>query len=411
MKKENNKKEENEIKKSKRVRSVVIDLNITFNDPALSEEQRKEKKKEIKSIIRKSIKLYRSVGRKIFTGAILARMAGAEIKSEKEDIKISPNTSASNDILNLSFNGNFKKGPLYGIKPYIKELAPTWLSFVSDSVRRDIDNALKRKDPEFPKASRDWLTLNGARGIGWFKNLGIAFPIATARPKLYNNKISLKWDHNIGEIEFTVPKLDRGRYLIWKSIRDKEYKLGTLFLNEKDNKLRAVISYEMPDKKVSAPDKNKVLIIEFKNDPEEFITMSVDNRGKVHNNVDKISIIEAINWAQELKIQQNRFLSHRRSVGSPRFPWGSRKISKGIKKRQNNITARTENGKKYRNHLWTRRIAQRAEKFNVGSVILIEPPENTLFEATENETPWQMYQFKQFLKYKLDEIDVTLLEA
>ena len=99
------------------------------------------------------------------------------------------------------------------------------------------------------------------------------------------------------------------------------------------------------------------------------------------------------------------------SVSNSRFSWGSRKILKGIKKRQNNITARTENGKKYRNHLWSRRIAQRAEKFNVGSVILIDPPENTLFKDSVNETPWQMYQLKQFLKYKLDEIGVNLLES
>jgi len=399
------------MKETKRIRSVVIDLNLTYNDPSLSEKERKEKKKKTKRTIINSIKLYRSVARKIFTGAIMSKMAGAEIIFENEDLKISPKNDASSDILNLSYNGNFKKGPLYGIKPFIKNLAPNWLSFVNDSVRRDIESALKRKDPEFPKASRDWLTLNGARGIGWFKRLGIACPVATARPKLYNNKIRLKWDHEIGEIEFTVPKLDRGRYLIWKSIRDQEYKLGTIFLNEKDGKLRAIISYEMPSKKALKPDKNKVLMVEFSDNPENFIKMSIDNRGKVHNNVDTINITEAINWARELKIQQDKFLSHRRSVGSPRFPWGSRKISKGIKKRQNNITARTDNGKKYRNHLWSRRIAQRAEKFNAGSVILIDTPENTLFEDSVNKTPWQMYQFKQFLKYKLDEIGVNLLES
>jgi len=399
------------MKKEKRIRSVIIDLDITYNDPLLSEKERKEKKKKTKRMIINSIKLYRSVARKIFTGAVMSKMAGAEIIFENEDLKISPKNDASNDILNLAYNGNFKKGPLYGIKPFIKNLAPNWLNFVNDSVRRDIESALKRKDPEFPKASRDWLTLNGARGIGQFKRLGIACPVATARPKLYNNKIRLKWDYEIGEIEFTVPKLDRGRYLIWKSIRDQEYKLGTIFLNEKDNKLRAIISYEMPSKGTLKPNKNKILMVKFNDNPENFIKMSIDNKGKVHNNVDTVNITEAVNWARELKIQQNKFLSHRRSVSNSRFSWGSRKILKGIKKRQNNITARTENGKKYRNHLWSRRIAQRAEKFNVGSVILIDPPENTLFKDSVNETPWQMYQLKQFLKYKLDEIGVNLLES
>ena len=94
------------------------------------------------------------------------------IKEEAEDLEVMIHLSK---ILFSAetYNGNFKKGPLYGIKPFIKNLAPNWLNFVNDSVRRDIESALKRKDPEFPKASRDWLTLNGARGIGQFKRLGI----------------------------------------------------------------------------------------------------------------------------------------------------------------------------------------------------------------------------------------------
>lgn len=400
-------------KKDKKIsRSTVIDLDITFNDPELSEKEKKKKKAEIKRKIKNSIKLYRSIGRKIFTGAIMAKMATSEIRYKKDYLEVISKKDTVDQILNLAYGGNFKKGKLYGIKPLVKELAPTWLGFVDCSIRGDIYSALKRKDPEFVKASRDWLTINGIRGIGWFKRLGIGCPVATARPKLYKNKLKLKWDHEIGEVEFTIPKLDIGRYLVWKAVRDGIYKLGTIYLNfnDKNGKLKAVISYSIPEEQKIEADPDKRLIINFsKDNPEEFINMTYTD-GKKTKSIDSISVTEPINWAKELKIQQKKLLDRKGSIGSPYKPWGSKRLSKGITKRQNNLTKRTEDGKKYYNHLWSKRVATRAEHHKVKYVILTDTPEGKILQGTKYETQWQIYQFKKFLEYKLQEKGIELLD-
>ena len=81
-----------------------------------------------------------------------------------------------------------------------------------------------------------------------FMHRGIGFPVATARPKLEKSRIQLKWDHDLGEMEFTVPSMDTGRYWVWKQLYEKKdgWQLGTLYLSEREGKIFATATYSRP---------------------------------------------------------------------------------------------------------------------------------------------------------------------
>ena len=49
---------------------------------------------------------------------------------------------------------------------FLKHLWPTAMSFVWDSVRRDVQTVWTSKDPEHPQASRGWLVMQGAARRG-----------------------------------------------------------------------------------------------------------------------------------------------------------------------------------------------------------------------------------------------------
>jgi hypothetical protein len=53
-----------------------------------------------------------------------------------------------------------------------------------DSIRRDVTTVWNSLDPEYTKAKRGWLALQGARGVAQFNWRGIGIPQATGRPKL-----------------------------------------------------------------------------------------------------------------------------------------------------------------------------------------------------------------------------------
>jgi len=170
--------------------------------------------------------------------------------------------------------------------------------------------------------------------------------------------------------------------------------------------LKAIITYEAPAERFEKRvDKRKTMYVEFTDDPENAIICYTDSK---FYKSEKISAVEALSWLDELKVLKNKFKSHKSAAGNPHKNWGSKRINKVVDGRRFNLTRRTENGKMYRNHLWTKRIISAAIRWRAGNITIVNLPNGVL-----SGHPWATYQFAEFLKYKANEVGgkVTVYKA
>ena len=272
-----------------------------------------------------------------------------------------------------------------------KEFSTTFLSFVLDSISREVEARWKAKDPKVP-ATRGYLCLQGARDIAFFNHIGIACPQATARPKLFEHKISIKWDHEIGEITFGIGKLDGARYGIWKSLRDSadDWSIGTVYINERDGRLLLGVSYTCPDR-AKELDVDKKMYVEFSDNFDNYILCYTDDKWEGR----PISARGAIEYLFEMEQIYKKY-----ALQLAAYDRRLEKKHRGtIRERIHRYTVRREGGVKDHNHIWTRRITEFAQQKCAGEIIVINLPVETLADY-----PWRWYQFKTFLSYKIKEI-------
>lgn len=356
-----------------------------------------EKKKSIID----SIRLYRAACRKAYSACAMAEMAGAEIvEDEAKGILVKP-CKAAKEILEKAFCVS-GKAHLYELRIWLRELHPSWMSIVPESIHREIISPKWRgKDPEFPKATNGYLVLNGARSIARFEHIGI--PFKNTVPKIEERSVKIKWDYDIGEINFVLDRLDSARWHAFRNIRDitDGWKLGATYLNEKDGKLSLIITYTAPDKD-SIVDKDKTLKIFFNAEAYE---MFINCEGPAALQGDKISVYEAVNGLQSMRTIAERYEACRESAGNPRRAWGARKIFNGVQKQIHFLAERRKRYIADRNHLWTRRIINCAKNWQCGTILLVNIPEKELFGH-----PWNWTGFKFYLNYKAQEIGAEVKE-
>lgn len=352
-----------------------------------------------KQVVIESIRLYRAACRKAYSACAIAEMAGAEIIEDAEKgIVIKPNNTAK-EILEKTF-GVSGKAHLYELRLWLRSLHPEWLSIVPESIHRDIVSPKWRgKDPEFPKATNGYLVLNGARSFGRFEHIGI--PIKNTVPKMSKHSMFIKWDSEIGEVEFKLGRLDGGRHHSWKNVRDKSagWKLGATYINERDGKIFLTMSYTAPDKEAKA-DSEKTLTIYF-NDESKDMYINCEGSDKLQG--DKISVTGIYDHLIDMQYIADRYAKQKESAGNPRRVWGSRKFYKAIQNRITNITKRRELFLKDTNHLWSRRIVDNARRWNCGTIVAVNMPEREMFCQ-----PWNWGQFKFDLEYKAKEWGATV---
>lgn len=346
-----------------------------------------------------SIRLYRHICRQLFSASALAEIAGGSIGySEKNDerfLTVSPNRDLARNLLQNVYGGRHSNH-LYELRNFVRsELAPGFLSFVWDSARRDVSSRWLARDPEL-NATRGWLTIQGARGLAFFNRIGIGCPMATARPSFYDHNISLKFDQFVGYVEFKISKLDNGRYIIWKSLRDnvEGWKPGTMYLNERDGKIFITISYERPDPP-AAINKSRVMNIVFNTDEPEFFITSSCSEGRY--SAERISVVDAVSWLSRLEQVKFRYERQLAALGN------QKKYRSVVTGRMNKLTKRRTDGQTGFNHLWTRRLVDYAVRCGCGTIAVKNLPERVLVNH-----PWAWSQFINFLRYKIEQLNGEL---
>lgn len=359
-------------------RSVKIDVNS-------SEDQYK--------VIINLIKTYRIACRQLYSVLAMSEIAVSEHVIDEKGISVKPNKDSNHQLL------TWIKNPTR--RDIIEELLPGYLSAVWDGVKRDVESRWKSKDPAFPSATRGYLTINGVRDFALFNHIGVQCNSNVPRT-MTEHGMSLRFTSNIEDtIDLKFGRLDGSRYYILKNIcNNPDWKCGTCYVNEREGKLFVVISYEAPDVKAEI-DINRILEVSFTDNPEAFIQIKGPKGVQTY---DTISAVEVIAWIKEIQTLTMKFKTHKTATGNPRRAWGSTKQFKALQDRLFRVTKRRENGVKERDHLWSRRIVERAKSWQCGHIVMNELPKD-LFGFS-----WQWYQFSQFLRYKIEEIGGKITE-
>ena len=194
--------------------------------------QDKADRLRLKQSIRNSIKLYRHVARQIMGVCFAAQSAGADLELKKGDLRIKPNHKRARAILAEVFAKD-GKAPLYQCRDWVLDhLAPSWLSFVWDSVRNDVWTLWNATDPALG-AGRGYLALQGVRRLARMNGIGIGMLRVAARA-FDKRALTLKWDHELGPVRLRIGRVpDASRYCIWNAIVEGRCKHGTIRLSER----------------------------------------------------------------------------------------------------------------------------------------------------------------------------------
>jgi hypothetical protein len=381
-----------------------------------------------------SIKRYRVACAKMYATLLLAQQAGATIEVDEEsgNVKVHPRNDNAKLLLaeamgtavnekgdkirgeGQSWTVKVLTAKAYEIRDwFFRDLYPSARAFVYDSARRDICTVWRAPDPEFPQATRGWLSLQLARGPARFARRAIGFARLTGKPQLEGRKLILNWDHDIGKVTFDIPKLEGARYGVWRPLRDGDegWKLGTLYLTVRESKhakscLSAIISYTFPAKAAILNPAYICNVTIDAGDPDVFIHMKGPHGAETY---DSIAGHEAVAWLRWMYTRRQVLEARRAACGNPRRPWGHRKGWRAAQDVLSRLTDKRELGQKDRNHAWTRRIATRCRDWGCGSCVINitngigETGVGALFGL-----PWSWTQFEQHIKYKLTEIGATL---
>jgi hypothetical protein len=374
-----------------------------------------------------SIARYRAACRQLYATLLLAQQAGATIEEREGAVRVTPGSDRAKLALAAAMGTariergerirgegqgyQVRIGSSFGYEMrelFLQELYPAAKSFVWDSARRDISTAWTAKDPEFPQASRGWLSLQGKRGPAQFTRRAIGIPVNTGRPKLSERTLSLKWDSEIGQVEFSVcfkqnrkpgqrNKSNPLGYWVWKNLRDKTEgsKLGTVFLTEREGRLFVLLSYECPEEENTAKGTGTCHV--RWGDGEEFLKIIGPDDLETVSSAHAVAMF-ARNAAQKAAIE-----ARKDACGSPSRPWGDRQ---GWKWNQERLSANTRQRAEQQKHLfhrWSARIVDRAVAWRCGT-IQVEPRPETIGGHT-----WDRTLFANCLRYKAQAKQLELI--
>lgn len=294
-------------------------------------------------------------------------------------------------------------GAVYELRNELARQMPNMMAFALDSARRDIYAAWQAQDPEFPKATRGYLALQGLRFAGQFRKRGIGIPTATGRPVLEGRSITLKWDREIGAVKFNLAKLEGFRWAIWKKLVSKEegWTLGTVYLSEVDKDIFATISYKRPAKEADVDPARQIKLTVDDKDPETLIRYHGPDGQDTTDFIKRASVIAFLNKS---RARREALEGRKKADGAKTKRWGHRKAFEHNQAILTRATDQRENTVKDYNHAWARRIIDRAASWRCGTIVVSKLPKKSFNNGPPvgsiGDHPWNWSQFKLYLEYK-----------
>lgn len=336
-----------------------------------------------------AIRHYRAVCRKVFGVLVAVEAAGSDFSEIDGTFRVIPNTVRGKMILENAL-GKSGKAHLYETRDWVlRELAPTWRSFVFDCLRRDISSKWRARDPEYPEARRSYLTLNGARKIAEFNHSPLPILHSETHNAAVNfdgHKVILEWDKKMGAIPFQVAHLEPARWWYWRNLAGHKWRFGTALLNERDSNLKLTIPYYHPIEDAIPLDARRRFIVKVGGFADHYFTgTGLD-----------ISILSVLRWLDRLSAQQRDCRRRRTSVSRGRTLNFEARLAK-------RLSAARENGSRTWNHTWAKMIVSACRAQNAGSLELGTLPPDL------HGHPWWWSQFRSILRYKCEAAGIDVL--
>lgn len=392
-------------------------------------ERDKEKRRQIRQAIINSQKRYAGMVRHTFAIVSTASAAAATPTETENGFVMSPDSSTADYYLSVIFG----REQVNKTRDFLHQLYPHWDPDLYDRIWRRVDSAFRAKDPEL-RANRGFLTLQGARKLGWFDNEPIPFrKDRDTQCKYLERGVVLHWDRALGPIEFRlkdVNRLDAGRWQVWRNVVSGKWPRGEGFLHCRDGRLYFRVTYERPTEEKKALNPEREMEVAFSEDVDKYVVCklrkghapaaaggpSLDVLKSVH-----FSAEEVVTWLNHQKIADEKYARRQAACGKHgecrRGEGFGKQRAYVTEKRKKHTDVRTNFCKTW-NHVWTTRIARFAEAELCANLSLYLPQPashlNDKGELVEEPTakmfghPWPFAQFAGMLKYKAAERGIKL---
>lgn len=368
----------------------------------------------IKRDLLNGLNQYRHVCRQLLSRCALAQAAGATVSIKKGYLQVKcPPKKTAEQLLALATGGKTSNNLMYPCREQVKEMAPTWASYLHDQVLADVKTLWTGKDPHIP-TSYGSLFLNSERRLKQLTSLPITLHRTKAKIKFENHRVAFEWDKAIGPVEWKVRRLDGGRYGRWRAICEGK-------LEHRSLKVRAKRSREfgwrvfldipfVSDVKPKKLNPKRVAELNFLDTGDMVLTLRQGHRSSKGIPVDDvrkeaISVAAAIAGVDQKKIQDERLLMLLRACGRRgecRRGEGNSKAARSYSRRREGLSISRAKQVKSWNHAWSKRVVARLVNWDCGGLIVFDVP------ATLNARPWQWHQFQESLKYKCEDAGVKL---
>lgn len=424
-------------KPARHMRSVIFDVVPDIED--------KEEYEATKKKLQAWFTQYSAAHRHIFAVLYCAHMAAAWETIEKDgSIRLNLDHQTAEHYLTEIFN----REKTNKTRDVLKKLYPDWSSDLYDRVWMRIQVAWGAKDAEL-NARRSWLTVNGIRGLNWFRSEPVPMRgNRDSQAKLLERGFRFNWDKKLGPMNFKIIQkttksgraIDPYRWVIWRKLRDGQLKRGDIFLHCRDKNLTVRCCYEVDpiDAKI---DPERVMEVAFTDRISRFIEMRLREGHRVGNRtpaVDDvwsygISCDSALNWVKRHKMQQDANLAAVASCGKnheiKRGEGNARAAKFEIKKMADFSRSRNGSTKSW-NGFWTNKIIKSCERRGCGTLMVFDIPmeikkkeddetkkskKDKKEKNPEKTTPrglfgyqWPWWQFKQSLEYKCKQRGISL---
>lgn len=403
----------------------------------------KDKRIAMYQAIRQDFALFRGAARKAASCLIMSQAAGCEIDLNEKEVRLTPDSDKSKSILLSVFGppilGGEAKRFGYPMRPWIKSMMPNFKADMADAALSAVVSWYTNADQQFPKATKGWLALQGARRPPMFDRLPLSMrgPAAEkAEVKCTKRGFLIKYRT---DIEFEVKlagnrqrpagaercgeRIDTSRWYIFKNIRDGKWPCKSAFLHmDEEGKLRVRLAYYPPAKKVSGLDPLRTLAVSFAKDMDQFICLDIiegKKAGKIairngaYVDLDIVrrdwkSAAAAIAYFHRLKAQQERYTAQLRSAGSRRDVregFGHKKAADKAIRIRNALTIQRENAAKSWNDIWSKWVVKTATDWHCKNIVVFGPPKpvdpkNPSVDQGLLGMPWGWYAFKAMVEYK-----------
>jgi hypothetical protein len=371
-----------------------LKLRLWVRRQAEGEEGKKQLTAD-RSLVRSSMKLYRTTLRSAAATLEVAYMAGAEFEVLDDEngtlkVKIRPSHKLAFDNLVsiFGYSGKTNDNEYYQLRPWVmKQFGDRLNSSVWDNLKNELAARWKAKDPEIKKASRGLLVMGGDRRPPLFRYATL--PISSAMMKIEDpHAMSIRFGtKHAPRIQFGVRVMEKRQWGIWQDILAGKIEMGEpIRLREvggesSDFELNIGYSVKMPRAKDIDPE--KVLAVGFDNNiTEQFIGMrmvpghgidrAVEERFRAYEGA-----MGALEIVRRLGAQQAVCREARQSCGSwqeRREGAGHPKAFRAISGRGRILTEHRLNVVRSWNHVWAFRIVKQAKEWCCGQIEVADWP-------------------------------------